>query len=783
MSKVDINFSDYKASGVYFVEIDNSIIESVDSTSGRLAVGFSKNGPFNAPVYIDNTNDLAAVYGDIDTKLERKGVFFTRSLNILISTSSVYALNLLPVDPQGDLTSIMELGVTPKSGNIISTVPYASLYDKSRFWKPSTDNLDLATRDEYGLAHAINFGNVGTKDFTLFVRKAEGINGYSVTARDWYGTDADIPYSWIQPSDYMSDYFIQVICLEGKWDDKKLATDTFWSTYFELSKDGYTSVLKKDKVGKFLKLDTVNVIGNWTGCILPNFYNKIGQLQSIQNIINSYTTKTGLLMSVNEEALESTVVDLVGHTARPYSECVFMSYDFVYPTDMVRQLDGSLKVEGNSIIFYEDSSLFNELSVGTMVGLYNSGDEEADHDSITRIIKKQKLGYDSSVYGIIKTYGLLEESSDTIKIVPTIPDLYENLRPIYVTGFDIDAKTERLFDKNDAYYEKNGWSYYGEDVPIAKIYGMLEDKGIRRGLLNNDVMNFRYIIDTMAHGLGEGLGSKKFLSKLAQDKLSCLAFISAPSVKEFSTNGYTAFYDEDDPYKTFDTKYIPMGGNDNLIKSFDFSLMDEDSGSKHAAVFSPFLVYSSESRDILVPPAADVANSYMRKFNGGDPYVTVANSDGLLINARINAVEYPYDETDRGYLEPMGINPIIWRNGKAIIYGDRTAFQTYVSDYNYIHVRELLNTIEIESRSVLQGYVFKYNNAQTRSEITNKLTPILESMKNSGALVKYTFQFDENNNPDSVIDRSFAIIDIGVWITKNAEKIIARITVNKLSED
>ena len=131
----------------------------------------------------------------------------------------------------------------------------------------------------------------------------------------------------------------------------------------------------------------------------------------------------------------------------------------------------------------------------------------------------------------------------------------------------------------------------------------------------------------------------------------------------------------------------------------------------------------------------------------------------------------------------MGINPIIWRNGKALIYGDRTAFQTYMSDYNYIHVRELLNTIEIESRAILQGYVFKYNNSQTRSEVANKLTPILEAMKNSGALVKYTFQFDENNNPDSVIDRSFAIIDIGVWISKTAEKIIARITVNKLSED
>jgi hypothetical protein len=509
----------------------------------------------------------------------------------------------------------------------------------------------------------------------------------------------------------------------------------------------------------------------------------MGQLQSIQNIVNSYTTKTGLLMSVNEEALESTVVDLVGHTAQSDSECVFMSYDFVYPNNMVRTIDASVTIEGNTITFNEESELFNELTVGTMIGLYNSNNDEADKDMTTRIVKKQKMGYDSSVYGVIKTYGLLDPAADTIKIVPAISDLYETLEPIYVQGFDIDSKVDRLFNTSESYMEKNGWGYYGEDVAIAKIYGMLEDKGIRRSLMNNDVMNFRYVIDTMSHGLGEGLGSKKYLSNLAQDKLSCLAFISAPSEKEFATNGYTSFYDENDPYKIFDTKYIPLGGNDNLVKSFDFSLMDEDNGAKHAAVFFPHLKYSSESREILVPPAADVANAFMRKYNGGDPYVTVANSDGILINSRINGVEYQLDDVDREYLEPMGINPILWRNGNAIIYGDRTAFQTYISDYNYIHVRELLNTIEIESRAILQGYVFKHNNATTRSEITQKLTPILESMKTSGALYKYTFQFDENNNPDSVIDRAFAIIDIGVWITKNAEKIIARITVNKLSED
>lgn len=118
-----------------------------------------------------------------------------------------------------------------------------------------------------------------------------------------------------------------------------------------------------------------------------------------------------------------------------------------------------------------------------------------------------------------------------------------------------------------------------------------------------------------------------------------------------------------------------------------------------------------------------------------------------------------------------------------MIFGDRTAFQKVLSDYNYIHVREILNTIELESKAILDGYVYKYNNPQTRAEITQKLTPILTAMKDSGALIKFTFQFDENNNTAEVINRSFAIIDIGVWVSKGMEKVVARITVNKISGD
>lgn len=183
-----------------------------------------------------------------------------------------------------------------------------------------------------------------------------------------------------------------------------------------------------------------------------------------------------------------------------------------------------------------------------------------------------------------------------------------------------------------------------------------------------------------------------------------------------------------------------------------------------------------------MPPAADVANAYIAKFDGADPYITVANTNGILGNSQIAGVEYQMDRYDQDELEPFGFNPILYRNGDVMIYGDRTAYQEVLSDYNYLHVREILNTIEIECKAILEGYVFRYNNAQTRSEILTRINPILQGMKDAGALYQYEIEMDENNNTNEVINRSFAIIDIGVWITKNMEKVVARITVNKLDE-
>jgi hypothetical protein len=334
-------------------------------------------------------------------------------------------------------------------------------------------------------------------------------------------------------------------------------------------------------------------------------------------------------------------------------------------------------------------------------------------------------------------------------------------------------------------YDKDG--NVDVEAGVDKIYEMLNDKGIRRGLLNNDSIDFRYIVDTMAYGLKDQCGGKIHLAKLALDKKHCTALINAPSMTQFAQSDapfFGEYWDRamGDPRPTFDTAYIPQGGNQDLVYPADtesFTLPDFENGADHIGVFAPFFKYADGQRTILVPPAADISNTFMNKFTGGDPYKTVANMNGIIDNYQITGMEYDFDETDRGYLEPFGINPIINRNGNIVIYGDRTAYQIVNSDLSFLHVRELLNTIQISCKAVLDDYVFTYNIPTTRAEIITRINPILSAMKDSGALVKYEIECDDLNNDKEVIDNKFCIVDIGVWISQNMEKIVVPITLNR----
>lgn len=873
MSELRINLSDYKASGVYFVEVDNSVItrRSYNSAS-RLAVGFSTVGPFNRPVFLSGPADVAQLFGGIDRKLERKGCFTNRNIRTMVSRTPIFAINLMPIDTKesstnADLVGYSTLSMTAEHENYSDQKTlYAYLYDRSRFWIADENTFvknvfltsanDEQNKDEesgnllkdYADAAAFGIGNCGTKDISLIVRKAEGLTGYNLTFLDWYGNAESIPYKWVNPRDYVADYFVQVIAVAGKWDKatyEAYSTDIMWSNYF--TKDG----LKKNKLSKFLRLDSVNVIGNWTGCILPNFIDKQGNDKSIDYLINKSCNVTGLLWGVNTNALDALClsnrfiddagdvstgteykffvdhdgdgaydsavdiegyynIDPCGHTLHADNNPEvknFMSYYFdasvtsnsiAMPKVYLNEVKGYelLSTQFAQVQKAEDASVAEDSSANEETEMeINVGDLVRTEDNLmTRISKKRKFKTESgdiiTIYTALNVIKNMDEGGEdasageanaTVEIHKNFTEMYSALRFIPLEGL-------KIRNKHIPGYDKEG--NVDPEAGVEKIYAMLEDEGIHKGLLNEDSIDFRYIVDTMAYGMGPECGGKKYLAKLASEKVHCTALCNVPSMSQFANSDGTyapyfcaTFAPGEEPKPSFNVKYIAEGGNQDMVYSnpdiMSFSLPTEENGAKNSAFFAPFLKYAEGSKTILVPPAADISNTFVSRFIAGDPYATVANYNGIINNGQITDVEYLFDKEDRGYLEPFGINPIILRQGNIMIYGDRTAYQTVNSDLSFLHVRELVNTLEIMCKNVLDKYVFTYNTPVVRAEIVSKLNPILSAMKDCQALVKYEIQCDENNNTKEIIDDKFCIVDIGIWVSQNMEKIVTRITLNR----
>ena len=815
-----INFSDYPASGVYFIEIDNSIISSSNvQTAIRMAVGFNMQGPFNRPVYVSNTDECDKLFGGIDRKMERRGCFTNRNIRTMVQKAPVYVMNLLSVDTSDkesnkDTVGYTLLSLDPKVESHTASAPYAYMYDRTRFWIADDDSFventfvkgsqEMVTAAKSVEKSALfGIANCGTKDISVIVRKSDAVQGYNVTFLDYYGNQDDIPYKWINPNDFVSDYFVDVIAISGNWDKSKypsFASDVVWSSYFS------DSGLQKDKVNKFLRLDAVNVVGTWTGCILPNFMDKQGNLKSIDYLVNRKCNETGLMFGINHKALDlialdgstffydevgdgkyeggdeiaNFIPDMVGHklTTSDSSAFTFLSYNIDKPSDFVKTYTtvSDASVDSSTMFILNDSD-GDKVNVGDYV--------RAKNGLMTKIIKKRgtrkNLNDENSavIYKFTAVDIVLgETASATVEIHKSYRSMYDTLTLFALKGL-------KICNRHMPGYDSNG--NINAEAGVEKIYSMLEDKGIRKGLLNNDSIDFRYIVDTMAYGLGENCGGKVHLANLASDKKHCTAIINAPSMTQFAQSDAPFFGDawdqkSGDSRPTFDVAYIPEGGNQDLVypeNTASFTLPNVENGADHVGVFSPFFKYAEGQRTILVPPAADVCNTFMNKFTGGDPYKTVANMNGIINKGQIIGLEYDFDATDRGYLEPFGINPIINRNGNIMIYGDRTAYQIVNSDLSFMHVRELLNTIQITCKSVLDDYVFTYNIPTTRAEIVTRINPILSAMKDSGALVKYEIECDDLNNTKDVIDNKFCIVDIGVWVSQNMEKIVVPITLNR----
>jgi hypothetical protein len=308
-----INISEFRRPGVYTREIDGSVRQvPVQSELINLVPGFSRKGPVNRPVLISTPQELYEVFGDIDRTLEKKGCFFHRTILNILQTAPVWAINLLKTDETLDTLDWVSVSTSSDAANSsISKTPYSRVFDKSDFWYLDAESF-LSVATEANSSKLLHFTNLSDKKASIFIFKAAS-SLYNVTLENWYGGRDKVP-AYLNASDFVSDYMVNVLIVAGEWNDyKSLSVDARWSKYF--NKNG----LKKSALQNFVNDSSVSVLNNYTELsLIPYFKDANGKAMFIETVINADTEKTGVFAAFDVNALEDSsyskgLIDLVGN--------------------------------------------------------------------------------------------------------------------------------------------------------------------------------------------------------------------------------------------------------------------------------------------------------------------------------------------------------------------------------------------------------------------------------------------------------------------------------------
>lgn len=408
-----------------------------------------------------------------------------------------------------------------------------------------------------------------------------------------------------------------------------------------------------------------------------------------------------------------------------------------------------------------------------LVGHYLVGYDENDNEILTRIKSIKRYGSPTPTHIEIECANTIKQfvsvSSDTqVERYIKLTDFYDRFNITYLAGFTLTPAHQPD----------------GTNARMQEIQSVMTDTNMRDALVDPEMINFRYYVDTFNHGLEAQ--SKRQLTRLIRDRQKCLGILNTPSVKEFkdSTNPrFTTTPTATDPLPTLKVQYILDGGNLEENPDFLYTMPEEDDGASYVGFHLPNIMkLDDDDETVSIPPAAYVSNNYMKKYRGGKQFLPVAGERrGVITGTGLVGVEYPLTKTERGLLEQKGINPIYQKaDGTILIFGNETAYKKVSSTLNNLHVRETLITITIDIEQILSRYNFEFNDDALKTEVSSVLRNYLSGIQNGyGAITFYDVVFDRNNNPGFVIRENAAIVDVIVEPADVVKKFINRITLRK----
>lgn len=532
------------------------------------------------------------------------------------------------------------------------------------------------------------------------------------------------------------------------------------------------------------------------------YYENGDGTQTVDKSSYVYTMYSNFTDSMNK----NTLVAYKSPNANPNEKCTITDFSNINPLyiEMTTQ-DNIYNENGEPITYYtsrtDESKVYNlkdnevVLEGGVIVGdylvsYYNEG-KEYDDDSetfikttksysrLTRVIEVRNLYTKNKDGELEKTHirvicadkiwksGRGEYNNMVVKITP-VDSISNRLQWTCLKGFQMrkdicpDGTNERQNEILDMIRENPIYK-----STVSNLYKTLCDR---------DYIQWRYLVDTFGYGVEEEC--KSVYTLLCQGRKSALAIINCPSQADFKRSYDPSFTNKSGGVSV---EMIANGGDRSKNPQFLFTLPTIDNGASWGAYYYPYLKISDLSAVKTVPPAAYVSNLYVQKYAKSQAWAIVAGQKrGVISGNQVIGVEATLVHENRDYLEPMGINSIIWENGVGVeIYANKTAKQTPKSALSSIHVREACIYIQDSIETILRKYVFEYNTAQARLEIKTLVDDFLETVKNNNGVYDYKTVMDTSNNTQEIIDNSMGVIDVYIEPVKGLEILAQRLTVLK----
>ena len=679
-----------------------------------------------------------------------------------------YVAPVAPVAPMPEQPATYEASTYPNLDHQSFSKPYASFFDTDKFMIPSDEKV-LQTLGE-DANQVLNFVNIKQTPITVFTRKAQDTPGFDITAREWYG-EGNVP-AYLNDKDLMSDYMIDVFVFKGKFDAASMDTDPVYGKYFD------AQGLRKGYLEQFANLRQVEMIGSYSGSMLPGFKDLEGRNVYIETMINAEARRTGLFCAIAEDlvtdeyalndAVKETPIDLIGHTFDENAQDqIVLSYDIANRSTLINYTDVAYTTIADDPQLSSTDAVFTytipPVAPGVPPVAFDLG------------IKKGNYIRSGNRLALVKQVAVEKTANEEIWTVKlTEPAPAGPAGPALVI--------ESLEDAAVAYtpFVLDGAVIKGETITSC-LQALALGTGLATGLVDKDAIDFRYIVDTFGSFDGQ-LRNKIQLSQLAKERQNAAAILNAPMIKDFKASTDPAFINEFNG--SFQTSYIPEGGNLALNPTALYTLPSIADGANYAFYYGPGLIVRENGKDVMVPPAAYVSNNYIDKYTDALPWSIVAGPRrGVVAGTNVAGAEYSFDKADRDILEPFGYNPIVFQRGVGLtILGNKTAQQSIKSSLSSAHVREVLIYIQDAMADILKDYVFEFNNAQTRLEIKTLADSLMESVRQDGGVYDFKNVMDQSNNTGEVIDNNIGIIDTFVEPVKGLEIVVHRTTILNTGE-